>query len=362
MDCNTIPELNAEAWGDALLAPLSQGRYPISGSLELTERCNFNCVHCYINQPSSSQSARAREMSTAQVKHILDTLAQNGCLFLTLTGGEPLLRTDFAEIYMHARKLGIIITLFTNATLLTPRIADLLAASRPHVVEITMYGATPETYEAVTRTPGSYERFVRGLELLLERNIRVALKSMILTLNKDELPAMEAFVERYGLDFRYDGTIWPRVDGDMQPLKYAISMDEMIQIDLDYPDRSEQWEKRSLEFQGIAVRNEYVYSCGAGLRTFHIDSTGRMSACMMARKPAFDLFSMNFMDAWQQIGELRNMKRQRHTECETCLVGALCLQCPGWSQAFYGDDESTVDIVCEIAKKRYTIFNTAEVQ
>jgi len=362
MDCNTIPELNAEAWGDALLAPLSQGRYPISGSLELTERCNFNCVHCYINQPSSSQSARAREMSTAQVKHILDTLAQNGCLFLTLTGGEPLLRTDFAEIYMHARKLGIIITLFTNATLLTPRIADLLAASRPHVVEITMYGATPETYEAVTRTPGSYERFVRGLELLLERNIRVALKSMILTLNKHELPAMKAFVERYGLDFRYDGTLWPRVDGGMQPLQYRISLEEMIQLDREYPERSTEWEKRSAQFEGIAVRSEYVYSCGAGLRTFHIDNTGRMSACMMARQPSFDLFSMDFMDAWQQIGELRKKKRQHHTKCETCFVGALCMQCPGWSQAFFGDDETPVDYVCEIAKRRYNIFSTAAVE
>jgi radical SAM protein with 4Fe4S-binding SPASM domain len=154
---------------------------------------------------------------------------------------------------------------------------------------------------------------------------------MILTLNKHELPAMKAFVERYGLNFRYDGTLWPTVDGGMQPLQYAISMEEMIQIDLDYPERSSEWKRLSAQFEGIAVRNEYVYSCGAGLCTFHIDNTGRMSACMMARQPSFDLFSTSFSDAWQQIGELRNKKRQRHTECETCLVGALCLQCPGWS-------------------------------
>ncbi len=362
MVCLNTTEISMDEWGEVLISPLENGRYPISGSIDLTERCSLNCVHCYINQASNCEKAVEQELNTAEVKRVLDAIADAGCLFLVITGGEPLLRPDFPEIYMHAKRLGMLVTLFTNATLVTPRIADLLAASRPHMVEVTLYGATANTYEAVTRIPGSYKRFKRGLDLLFDRGITIALKAMILTLNKHELPQMRDLVESYGVEFRYDGNIFPRLDGSEAPYQYRLSIDEMLSMDFEYPMRTQEWRKRKDEFEGQLVRNEYVFSCGAGFRMFHIDSSGKMGACTMARKPSFDLTQMRFQDAWERLGDLRKKKRQLQTKCETCTVGALCAQCPAWSQLVYGDDETPVENICQLGHERAKYFSTEMIQ
>ncbi len=348
----TCPELNLEEWGEQLLAPLQGRRYPLDGTLELTERCNLACVHCYINQPAGSRAAQARELTTDQVRELLDQMADAGCLFLVLTGGEPLLRPDFAGIYRHARQRGMLVSLFTNGVLLTPRIADLLAASRPRAIEITLYGATAETYEAVTQVPGSYARFRQGIDLLLERGLALTLKSVLLTTNRHELPEMRALAERLGSQFRYDGSLWPRLDGGEQPLDYRLSIEEMIALDREDPERQREWDKTAELFSGQAVRAEYVYSCGAGLHSFHIDSAGRLSICTMSRRPSYDLLQMGFQEAWERLGALRQLKRRLDTPCRTCTLGGLCNQCPGWSQAVHGDDETPVEFVCELGRLR----------
>lgn len=362
MSTRTCPESNLGVWGETLITPLGYGRYPLEGTLELTERCGLNCVHCYINQPAGSQMVRQQEMTTEQVKLVLDKIAEAGCLFLEFTGGEPLVRNDFAEIYMHARRLGMIVTLLTNATMLTRDLADMLAASKPHMVDITMYGATKETYESVTRIPGSFARFIEGLDLLRDRGIRISLKSIILTKNRHELPAMQSLAESYGCELRYDGIIWPRVDGSEAPYPYRLAPQELIEMDLENPKRVDEWKLQADMCEGERVRNEYVISCGAGLRSFHIDSRGLMSICTMVRKPAYNLLEVSFNEAWEKLGDLRKMKRNMKTVCQTCVAGPLCSQCPGWSQSIHGDYETPVDYICEIGMLRAELFSSVKLE
>ncbi|MBP1739255.1 MAG: putative Radical domain protein, partial [Deltaproteobacteria bacterium] len=137
--------------------------------IELTERCNNNCVHCCINLPADDLVAKKRELSTAALKDILKEAASLGCLTVRFTGGEPLLRDDFEELYLYARKSGLKVLLFTNATLITPTLAELLSRIPPlEKIEITVYGMKKISYEAVARTPGSFEAAWRGITLLLE--------------------------------------------------------------------------------------------------------------------------------------------------------------------------------------------------
>ena len=352
MVCPSFPELELSEWGKQLLLQLQGRRYPLSGVFELTDRCNLACVHCYINQSAASQAARARELSTAQVKGILDQLAAAGCLFLTLTGGEVLLRPDFPEIYRHARQRGILVSLFTNATLLTPRIADLLADFRPLSIEVTLYGATPETCERVTGVPGSFDRCQRGIGLLLERGLPLILKSVLLTTNRHELDGMRLYAEQLGVKFRYDGMLWPRLDKSQAPFDYQLSLQDMVSLDRQDPERRQEWEKVAALFGGQMVRDEYVYSCGAGLHSFHIDSAGQVSICTMSRQPSYDLLQTGFQEAWELLGSLRQEKRKLDTACRSCTIGGLCTQCPGWSQAVHGDSETPVEFVCELAHLR----------
>ncbi len=171
-------------------------RSPLLGrlDLELTERCNNNCIHCCINLPMEDDGARQRELSTTAIKEILSETAALGALSIRFTGGEPLLREDFIDLYLHARRLGLKVLLFTNARLITPELADLFARTPPLLkIEVTVYGLKPESYEAVSRVPGSYEEFRRGIGLLRERNVPFVVKGALLPPNRAEMESFEAW-------------------------------------------------------------------------------------------------------------------------------------------------------------------------
>lgn len=356
MNCMAEPEISLDVWANRILAPLGNERYPLSASIELTERCNLNCVHCYINQPANSQSAKAREMTTEQVKFVLDQLAQAGTLFLMFTGGEIFLRPDFTEIYLHAKRLGFIVTLFSNGTMITLEIADMLAKVPPRSIEITLSGATPETFDAVTQVKGSFEQCIRGIRLLLERDLSVYVKTVFLTINKHEFEAIRELAKDLGITHRYDSVIWPRLDGSHSPYRYRLSAEETLAMDLADPERVTEWLKSAKRMAGIPVRSEMAFTCGAGFRSFHIDSAGRLCTCMMMRRPSYSLLEMSFTEAWEKLGEIRKIKRVKHTKCEHCLANDLCSQCAGWSQMVHQDYETPDEFVCELGKLRMQYF------
>jgi len=356
MDCYTFPELSVDEWGQTLLEKLRWGRYPLGGMFELTNRCNLSCVHCYINEPSKCQTAREKELTTAEIKHILDQLVDAGCLFLVFTGGEPLIRNDFPEIFQYARGKGIIVSLFTNGTMVTPQIADMLAEWRVQSIEVTLYGASQDTYDQVTRVPGAFRNVQRGIGLMLERGLPLSLKSVLLTINLHELHAMQEYAKDLGVNFHYDGMLFPRIDGSRAPLNYQISMDDLLQFDIEDAQRQKEWKRLADKYKETALRSSYVYHCGAGLRTFHIDSEGMLSMCTMARQPAYDLRKQNFSEAWNKLGDSRRKERKLHTPCETCEIRAICMQCPAWSQAVHGDDETPVEFICKLSHLRANVL------
>jgi len=188
-------------------------RVPVSGSVEITQRCNLKCTHCYNSLALSDIEARRNELTYDEHCRILDEITAAGCLWLLYTGGEIFARKDFLDIYTYAKRKGLIISLFTNGTLITPKVADYLVRWRPFAIEITLYGRTRETYERVTGIPGSYERCMRGIRLLMERGLPLKLKTMAITINKHEIWEMKRFVEEdLGLEFKFDAMINPRID------------------------------------------------------------------------------------------------------------------------------------------------------
>lgn len=357
MSCLNLPEFAFDEWGELLLQPLNGGRYPLAGEFELTERCNLTCAHCFINQPAGSLKASEQELTTSQVKDILDQVAEAGCLQLLLTGGEPLLRVDFPEIYLHARRKGMLVMLFTNGTMLTPAIIDILKEAPPILIEVSMYGATKKTYEAVTRIPGSFARFMRGVKLLKASGLPFALKSVILSINKHELILMRQLAEDMDLRYRYDGSMWPRVDGSRCPFNYRIGLEELLELDRSNSERMQSWVDNYQFSKYRQMRSEkFVFNCGAGHRSFHIDSSGRLDACMMARKPSFSIPEMGFNATWEKLGKFRLTERTKESACLECSAAGICMQCPGWSQMVHGDNETIVEFVCKLSKARERIL------
>jgi radical SAM protein with 4Fe4S-binding SPASM domain len=359
MDCPHIPELNASEFGDLLRASIGRQRIPVSGSMELTFRCNLRCAHCYVAHGHCGTSGQA-ELSDKETCDILDQLADEGCLWLLLTGGEPLLRPDFLDVYTYAKRKGFLVTLFTNGTLLTPRIADHLAEWPPRQVEITLYGRTHETYERVTGVPGSYARCMRGIELLLERGVPLGLKTMLLTLNKHELRDMQAYARELGLRFRYDAKVNAGLGGTRAPLAYRLDPEEIVQYELADAARLEDLRQFCERFVGKAVNGRHLYSCGAGLRSFHIDPYGKLSVCMMSRVPSYDLRCGSFREGWR---EFRDQEPQGDYRCSQCELLSLCGQCPGWARLENGDPEQPVAFLCRVAHLQAAALGlTAHVQ
>ena len=348
-------ELTENIWG-----PLRTQRYPISGTIELTERCNYACVHCYINQPAGSPTARQTELTTAEVKHILDQLVDAGCLFLLMTGGEPLIRPDFGEIFRYAREKGLLVTLFTNGSMLTPEIAAMLVEYGLRGIEISIYGATAQTHERLTRTPGSFERCLRGIQTALDYHLPLSLKTFVLSLNQQELPQMRAFAAEQGLNFRYDSLLWPRLDGKgslQNPLQ--LDLEEMIRLDVEDPERLSAWKDVISERKDLLADKEHVFSCGAAYHAFHIDAHGNLSPCAMVRNPCYNLLDITFPEAWEKLGQIRTLKRQKRVECLDCTSFLLCNQCPAWSQAMLDDLETPVPFLCELTRQRVQAIEQA---
>lgn len=352
MDCSLVPEISLGEWGKQLTASLNGRRHPLSATFEITERCNLKCVHCFINQPGGSRAVRQRELTLEEALSILDQMADLGTFDLLLTGGEILLRKDFPEIYLHAKRKGMLVTLFTNGTLLTRRLADLLAEYPPYLVEITLYGWSPETYERVTQTPRAYSRCRRGIDMLLERGVTLGLKTMVLTINQQELAQIEAFAHERDVPFRYDAMLWQRLDGAAGAQDFRLSPEAVVNLDLADPVRRMNWKAAVEEADGRPVRSERVYSCGGGFYGYHVDAYGRMSLCSMVRNPSFDVRHGNMPAAWGAFSELITAQRTRTAECQDCPVGVLCTQCPGWSQNAFGDNETPVPYVCQVGKLR----------
>jgi radical SAM protein with 4Fe4S-binding SPASM domain len=336
-------------------------RTPLAGGWDLTERCNLSCAHCYINRPAGDVAAAAHELTTAQACALLDEIAAEGCLWLTLTGGEPFLRPDLLDIYRHAKRLGLLVTIFTNGTLLTPEMVDELAKWRPYRIEITLYGATEMTYEQVTGVRGSYACCLRGIDRVLERGLPLGLKTMLLRSNRHELEAMMAFAQERGVEFRWDSEVTPRLDGGRQSQAAALSPAEVVEIDTGHPLRAEEWRALWKRFGQSGARldspagegaAEPLFQCGAGLRSFHISSDGRLLPCAIARRPSYDLVGGSFREGWRTfLWEARQAPRAKSV-CTGCDISILCSQCAGWSQLVHGDGESPVEVLCETAHLR----------
>lgn len=356
MECPHIPELNYGEFNKRLFEKVAGQRIPLAGSLELTFRCNLRCMHCYVAHGHRGIPGQT-ELTFAEICGILDQIVDEGCLWLLLTGGEPLLRPDFLDIYTYTKRKGLLISIFTNGTLITPRIADYLAEWHPFVVEITLYGRTQETYERITGIPDSHARCMRGIDLLLERGVPLKLKTTLMTLNKHELWDIKAYAESLGAQFRFDPMISAGLDGSGDPTALRLPPEEIVEFDLADANRLEEWQQFCEKFLGVPDDNRHLYVCGAGLRSFHIDPYGKLCMCIVSRVPDYDLRQGSFHEGWREfLPQVRYQPSPGDYLCNQCELLSLCGQCPGWARMEHGDPERPVDFLCQVAHLRSEAF------
>ncbi|TLY40327.1 MAG: radical SAM protein [Nitrospirae bacterium] len=231
-----------------------------------------------------------RELTLTEIKRIIDEMAELEILYLNLTGGEPLARPDFFQVYEHAKSNGFLVTLFTNGTLITEEVADQLAALPPHRIEISLHGLRENTFEAVTQGKGSFQRCMRAIQLLLDRKLPLTLKTTAMTVNKDEILAVKRYVQSLGpVGYKLGEEMRPTLDGSDAPDRWALSEAELLDINQQDPELwNETCRKQSLQ----------TPSCVSGRRSFHIDAYGQLQLCSGNRLMSYDLRRGSFSEGF----------------------------------------------------------------
>lgn len=295
-------------------------RVPLMATLELTYGCNMRCVHCY-NPTHEAQG----ELTAEEFYRILDQLAEEGCLFVTFTGGELFTRKDAFEIFAYAKGKGFELILFTNATTITVERAERIKALQPWRMETSLYGATQETYERVTRIPGSFRQFQRGVELLRQRDIPLLVKMPLLTLNRHEVAQAKALVEGWGVRFVYLTGIEPRQDGSREPLGYRLPPAEVLKVNEEMRGK----ESHDRHEETSCQASEGLFHCRCGKNSLAITPYGEMNLCINFPVPRYDLRRGNVSTGWRTlVAYVDSAKPSEAYECPSCDLRSDCRQSP----------------------------------
>jgi len=345
---------------------MREKRALFSFDLEVTARCNNDCRHCYINLPAGDRVARDSELSLVEIEDIAAQGVALGAVWCLITGGEPLLRDDFFDLYLALKRKGLLVSLFTNACLVTEEHVQLFRRYPPRDIEVTVYGVSSETYERVARRPGSYAAFRRGLDLLLGSGVKVRLKAMALRSNVPELPAIARFCREHTKDyFRFDPLLHLRYDGDPR-------RNEEIRAERLSPEEIVAAEQADEERAGALARGcdsliipelahlhcDHLFHCGAGNGSFSVSYDGLFRLCSSLWHPdcLYDLRRGSLAEAWHsfvpQVRDLRSADREFLEKCRPCPLVNLCLWCPAHAYLESGRMDAWCEYFCQVAHAR----------
>ena len=305
-------------------------RLPVSGTMELTGRCNLSCRMCYIHQAAQDAAVVGRELETAQWLHLARQLQAAGTLTLLLTGGEPMLRQDFDEIYTRCKRLGFLLSVNTNATLLTPARFELLRQNRPLILNVSLYGASEETYFRLCGVRGLYVRVRANLLELRRLEIPVKLNYTVTAENFPEREAIFAFARENGISIQQTTYLFPPVRALCGGAGYGA---DALAARL-----------RSRQDAQPETCGENTMHCRAGVSSFWITYDGALQACGMLPAPALNLRELPFAEAWARLKAGRDAIRLPG-KCLLCAERARCEVCAAVCCAEGGFDEPP-DYIC----------------
>lgn len=324
---------------------------------EVTPRCNFRCVHCYLQKNHNDN-----ELSFEDVISIIDMLYERGVLFITFTGGEIFSRRDFMDIYMYAKQKGFIIELFTNGMLIDEKIINILGTYPPLLVDITLYGASNKTYEKVTGIPNAFERVVSNCKKMITSNIRVALKSPMLTFTMPEIDDMKKLADTLGVTFRASFEIVPAIDKDEITRLYQLPIETMLRYEfseaIKHRTGSNEFQlerQKDTSFVNLKIARP-LFRCKIGAGSCVIDYEGNLFPCMKYRHIGKRISPSSFDSIWENLRKYQQMQASAEYRCLSCDAYNYCDLCPAEMDSLYGNLEYIDNVQCRIAHARKAFY------
>ncbi len=327
---------------DALSRRAMHGNVPLSVMLEITGRCNLDCQHCYLDIKHPPE-----EMTTAEIFSILEQLAQAGTFFLTITGGEVMLRKDLVPILRRARELGFALRVFTSGTRMTWSLARELAQLELVAVEMSLYGTRCDVHDTITRRPGSHRKTLRAALMLKRLGVKVVLKAPMLSSLEGDHTAFMSLTKRVGAVGRIDPAVMVRRDGDTTPAGLRASTDALVRA----------FREVGSYTPGVALPppvHPDNAPCAIARRTARIAPDGSVFPCATYPHPVGSLRDQSFREIWWGDSELLARLRaftfkDVGATCGGCSKSGYCSRCLALALIEHGDEKAPLEEACRVA-------------
>jgi len=330
-------------------------------SLELTYKCNFSCKFCYNPAPRPGQQRPEPErrhdspLTLEEYSGLLERAKLGGVVFLTLTGGEPLLHPHFWEIHEEASRLAFATRIFTNGSLIDEPAADRFARIRPYCFEMSIYGASEKSYDEVNGRGGDFPKVVKAIKLLKERGLNIFLKCILTSMTEKEMDRIQDLADGLGCELRWDPVLSPSEDGLDYPLRYRASEEGLERL---------IGNKRFKVGTSPFDRGEGDSVCNIGRISLDIDPCGNIMPCIQWKEPLGNVRKDDLIDLWRNSGELCRLmevsKRSLLKMKEATEDHAYCFNCIGRSNLLYGDPTVPDEYEVKIAGIRRKYSRTKE--
>jgi len=298
---------------------------PLSVHVDVTYRCNERCEHCYLDHDDHG------EMTTAEIKDVLDQLAAAGVFFLTLSGGEVLMRRDAFEIIEYARSLSFNVKLKTNAVMIREKEALRIRALGIEQVQVSVYSHRPEVHDAITKLPGSLKRTIAGVRLLRAQDLRVNIANVLMRSNRADAEGVRLLAEELGAHYTLDPTVTPMMDGNTSVLRHRVDADD-IRGYFHNPDLVGDVESFCAPPVPVDESIREGLPCSAGHTSCYISPYGDVYPCVQFPITCGNVRREKFIDIWQhspQMNEVRSIRIKDLTTCSSCTHAGSCTRCPG---------------------------------
>lgn len=351
--------MNHDTLEKYLIEDAKMKNIPINGSLELLPLCNMNCDMCYVRLSRSEMERQGRLRTAEEWLELGRQMQEAGVLFLLLTGGEPLLYPDFRTLYLELKKLGMILTINTNGTLIDEEWAAFFGEHKPRRINITLYGADERAYRELCHYPGGFEKTVQGIRLLRQHGVDVKISSSLTKANREDIDGLIA------LGKELDAPV--NIDTYMMPATRERNMPFHLQSRLTPEEAAAARIKALKEEKGPEAFGQYArqvpfmidhmipeeekpghVSCLAGNCSFTINWQGEMRPRVMLSRPAVPVFETGFAAAWKEVIE-GTERILLNPKCSACKLRLLCRTCAASALLESGSYDGIPDYMCRYA-------------
>ncbi|MEE1087301.1 MAG: radical SAM protein [Schaedlerella sp.] len=345
----------------AMMSHASKTKTPINGSIELLPLCNMNCDMCYVRLSREEMEEKGRLRTADEWIEIGKQMQKAGVLFLLLTGGEPLLFPEFKRLYLEFRKMGFILTINTNGTLIDEEWARFFAEHKPRRINITIYGSSEKEYEELCHYPGGFEKVINAIRLLKQYGIDVKASGSATKTNKDSIEQIIKIGTELDVPVRVDTYMLPATRERNKPYNEQARLTPEEAADIRVKAlRMEMGEEMFADFvkQKLFVVDHMIpdeavpssMNCYAGKCSFSINWQGEMHPCVILTEPATNVFEHGFEKAWERDMESVG-KILLNAKCTACRMSPLCRTCAASALCETGSYDGIPDYMCRYTKE-----------